>query len=154
MRQDGNGRSMSDSEEGVASAGAQERHYMNKAYGRSLEQARALDERPRRGEFHRATIEPEAGGGHKVIVERSVTVVRGGRAGQRTNRSEHSFAKPEDALAFLRDTLRGRIPGEREMANQEDAEAAPETGETESGADGKAIEDVLGDILSGAGDRL
>jgi hypothetical protein len=121
-------------------------YYMNKAYGRSLERARALDAReggPRGSAFQRATIEPESDSGHKVIVEHNTTVIDGGRDGRDVARSEHSFATPEDALRFLRDVLLGRSPGE--VGNGTYAEAGQGAGSEAEGQE-DPIADVLGEV--------
>jgi hypothetical protein len=139
--------------DGSVAGGQPERFYMNKSYGRSLERARALDERPGGqqdgGELQRATIEPDSSGGHKVIVERSATAIRGGGAEQGNQRSEHSFAKPEDALRFLEDILHGRLPGEGEAGNGDAGSGDAGNGQPHR----SAAEDLLGDVLSGTGGR-
>jgi hypothetical protein len=146
MSQDWGKRSESDGEHGIVSGGGAERYYMNKSYGRSLERARALDARPSGqtgGEFRRATIEPEAGGGHKVIVEHSTTVIGDGRDGQQAESSERSFAKPEDAIQFLQEILHGRLPGEVESGNHGEAGrgSAPEDDRNEG--NGSWTEDLI-----------
>ena len=140
--------------DGSVAGGKPERFYMNKSYGRSLERARALDEQPDGqqdgGELQRATIEPDSRGGHTVIVERSATSIRGGGDEQGNHRSEHSFAKPEDALRFLEDILHGRLLGEGEAGGNGDA-GSEDAGNGQQHR--SAVEDLLGDVLSGAGGR-
>jgi hypothetical protein len=131
--------------DGSATGVTAERYYMNKAYGRSLERARALDaqaEGQRGVEFQRATIEPEAGGGHKVIVEHRATVIDGGRDGEDVGRSEHSFVTPEDAIQFLRDILRGHLQGEGGAGRHSDAGL---DSELEGGGNEGPIQDGLGE---------
>jgi hypothetical protein len=135
--------------DGSATGGTAERYYMNKAYGRSLEKARALDSLTggnEGGEFQRATIEPEADGGHKVIVEHSTTVVAGGGDGRDVARSEHSFSTPEDAIQFLREVLRGRLPGGVRNGSHAHSGRGSEPGDDGSG-------DPIADVLGEAGGR-
>jgi hypothetical protein len=141
------------SQDGSAFAGERARYYMNKAFGRGLERARALDEGQNGSELQRATIEPLTGGGHRVVVERSSSVVRGGRTGPGGERSEHSFGKPEDALRFLQDLLHGRLPDVSDAAGMGERGTGPGSEEGEKESRGSVIEDVLGDVLKGDGDR-
>lgn len=101
-----------------------ERYYMNKMFGRGMEQARRLDDETPGGDgnggLQRVTIEPHTHGGHRVIVERETVAEDGqsprGAAG--SDRTEHSFARPADALAFLHDLLTGREPAETADAGE------------------------------------
>ena len=135
---------------------ASERFYMNKAFGRSLEMARALDAqkdgKQGTGEFQRATIERDPLGGHKVVIERQTTVERGARTGQDVERSEHSFAKPEDAIQFLHNILQeqpGGGSGTGKRGNMGVRADAEELGK--DAQDGGEKDDLLGGLLSDGG---
>jgi hypothetical protein len=158
MSQDWGKRSARGGQDSGEAGEATERFYMNKAYGRSLERARALDARPggqqdsqQDGAFRRVTIEPETGGGHRVIVEHSTTVI-GGHDEEPAERSEHSFAKPEDAVQFLQDILRGRLPGGSEDKDEGDPGSSGARGGRNEGH-GSGIESPIEDALGGAGGR-
>ncbi|HVB99006.1 MAG TPA: hypothetical protein VNJ12_06695 [Candidatus Dormibacteraeota bacterium] len=98
------------------------RFYMNKIFGRGLEQVRALDRNGTNGKalgaVRRVTIEPQSNGGHRVVVERSAVTERGGHSGLGAGAgrigsspvSEHSFAHADDAIHFLNDVLTDRPP--------------------------------------------
>lgn len=115
-----------------------ERYYMNKMFGRGVERARALEQATRDSEqpeaLKRVTVEPDEGGGHRVIVER-VTLLAGGQRpneAENNGQSEHSFARPGDTLQFLHDLLTGRAPGEAEA--QSEAESGEGGAEEEARA--------------------
>lgn len=141
------------SQEGSELNGGHARYYMNKAFGRGLERARALDEGSNGSELQRATIEPLTGGGHRVVVERSAAVVRGGRTGQEGERSEHSFRTSEDVLRFLQDLLHGRLPGLSEGSGPRERGAGLEPDESGRVSPETMIDNVLGDVLDGNGER-
>lgn len=93
-------------------------YYMNKIFGRGLEQIRSLERNGKGGRalglVSRVTIEPRSGGGHLVRVERSRSFEHGvpasvDRIGPALT-SEHSFGNTGDAIHFLNDVLTGRMP--------------------------------------------
>lgn len=95
-----------------------ERFYMNKLFGRGLEQARALEqqmmETQKPGAIVRALIEPDQEGGeHRVVIEKQTMAgQRGQGTGDPIRSTEHMFGQIEDAIRFLDDVLHGRTPGE------------------------------------------
>lgn len=95
--------------------------YMNKIFGRGMEHVRALERDAKGGKalgsVRRVTIEPQYGGRHRVVVERSAVVEHAGhgfpasadRIGSSLS-SEHSFRSAGDAVHFLNDVLTDHSP--------------------------------------------
>ncbi len=128
-----------------------ERYYMNKAFGRSLERAKALDgdkgkpqEQP--STLQQATIEPDSHGGHRVTIERLLQITGSGREARRT---EHWFPEVESAIQFLHRVLSGDGPedgpaGERDHGQTGNNRYLPKENET-AGTGHKAIFNELMD---------
>jgi hypothetical protein len=110
------------SQEDRGSAG---RYYMNKIFGRGVERARALERNGASGNplgpVRRVTIEPQANGGHRIVVERSAAVEETARPASSDSAagrnapgaalaSEHSVGGADDAIRFLSGVLNGRAP--------------------------------------------
>lgn len=98
------------------------RFYMNKIFGRGMENARAFEEEMHKAGMPeailRATIEPGRGNGeHRVMIERQTTVPGQGPKANAAGESEHTFNQIEDAIGFVDDMLHGRLPGAGMMAN-------------------------------------
>jgi hypothetical protein len=128
-----------------------ERYYMNKAFGRSMESAKALDRQPGRpqeqpSEVQRATIEPDRRGGHMVTIERLLQVTGSGREARRT---EHWFPEVESAIQFLHhllsgDRTEGSTAGERDYGQAEKNQNLPEPNEAPGSRDRAIFSDMMG----------
>ncbi len=113
-------------EPGISETGeTAERYYMNKAFGRSLERAKALDgemgkSQERDGQIQKATIEPDARGGHLVTIERLIEATGNGREARQ---SRVWFPEIESAIQFLRHVLSGKRPEDGQVGERENGEA-------------------------------